>query len=610
MTQHVLLISLGPVQEFIASARRCRDLWFGSWVLSELAKAAAAGIVDELGTDSAALEALVFPAAETRSALDEGSAMSVANKLVVRVAGDGARAHAAAERGRERMLARLEALREEAFARVGKGDPRRERHFLIEVAKHQVDELFEYLWVAVIEGEGEAGYADARAAADQLLQARKNVRTWKQPTLWACEGVPKSSVDGVRESVLREDLYDRAVTGPRRAPALPAEHRRTSYGVHGAERLCGVGLLKRWGVQLDRAGRRRIERFFSTAHVAALPLLLGIDSDARRKPALATAWQSLRKAAGPAAEELDVVPGRGTDLFGRTDGAILFPQRLSEIFVDCGFPVDSDKAKAALRELKSFRDLAGRGDPLPYYAILVADGDSMGEIIKQKTSPSEHRNLSKALDSFAGSAGDIVEEHDGRLIYSGGDDVLAFLPLHKAIECAHALAKRFAKLPNATLSAGIAIVHYLDPMGAALNVARAAEKRAKSLPGKNALAVTLDKRSGGTTTVCDHWEPLAPRLLDLCELHTADAIPDKAGHELADLARLGKELGAIQRSEAIRILGRKRAKRGKETIAAATLERLKAHLGEDVAELGRELAIAALIAQAKGQAAPSAEEGV
>jgi hypothetical protein len=26
---HVIVISIGPVQEFIASARKCRDLWFG-----------------------------------------------------------------------------------------------------------------------------------------------------------------------------------------------------------------------------------------------------------------------------------------------------------------------------------------------------------------------------------------------------------------------------------------------------------------------------------------------------------------------------------------------------------------------------------------------------
>ncbi|HTQ79571.1 MAG TPA: type III-B CRISPR-associated protein Cas10/Cmr2, partial [Thermoanaerobaculia bacterium] len=37
----ILLITLGPVQDFIAAARRCRDLWFGSWLLSELSKATA-----------------------------------------------------------------------------------------------------------------------------------------------------------------------------------------------------------------------------------------------------------------------------------------------------------------------------------------------------------------------------------------------------------------------------------------------------------------------------------------------------------------------------------------------------------------------------------------
>jgi CRISPR-associated protein Cmr2 len=30
-----MVIGVGPVQEFIASARRSRDLWFGSWLLSE-----------------------------------------------------------------------------------------------------------------------------------------------------------------------------------------------------------------------------------------------------------------------------------------------------------------------------------------------------------------------------------------------------------------------------------------------------------------------------------------------------------------------------------------------------------------------------------------------
>ena len=39
--EYLFLASIGPVQSFIASARRTRDLWFGSMLLSELAKAAA-----------------------------------------------------------------------------------------------------------------------------------------------------------------------------------------------------------------------------------------------------------------------------------------------------------------------------------------------------------------------------------------------------------------------------------------------------------------------------------------------------------------------------------------------------------------------------------------
>lgn len=38
-TQYLMAFAIGPVQEFIASARRSRDLWFGSWLLSEMSSA-------------------------------------------------------------------------------------------------------------------------------------------------------------------------------------------------------------------------------------------------------------------------------------------------------------------------------------------------------------------------------------------------------------------------------------------------------------------------------------------------------------------------------------------------------------------------------------------
>ena len=73
---HVLIMSVGPVQEFIAGGRKCRDLWFGSWLLSEVAVAAAKAIQAQAGDG-----ALVFP-----GGLAVGRDTSAANKIVARVA--------------------------------------------------------------------------------------------------------------------------------------------------------------------------------------------------------------------------------------------------------------------------------------------------------------------------------------------------------------------------------------------------------------------------------------------------------------------------------------------------------------------------------------------
>lgn len=52
---HLLAVSVGPVQEFIAAARRTRDLWFGSRLLSEISRAVAKAIEGQGGR-------LIFPA--------------------------------------------------------------------------------------------------------------------------------------------------------------------------------------------------------------------------------------------------------------------------------------------------------------------------------------------------------------------------------------------------------------------------------------------------------------------------------------------------------------------------------------------------------------------
>ncbi len=75
MSAHLLAIAVGPVQGFIAAARRTRDLWFGSHLLSEISKAAAKSVHDDGGR-------LVFPAPEDPADLERDSPLIVANVIL------------------------------------------------------------------------------------------------------------------------------------------------------------------------------------------------------------------------------------------------------------------------------------------------------------------------------------------------------------------------------------------------------------------------------------------------------------------------------------------------------------------------------------------------
>ncbi len=221
---YLFLAHIGPVQEFIASARRSRDLWFGSWLLSELSKSAAAAIADQNTLDS-----LVFPAPQDRSDLVAKTELTVANRVVAVVEQEPS---AIGEAVRDAVVRRLQEIKQEAFQGV-RGD------YDEAVATRQVDDLLEYFWVAMPLPDP-SQYASVRAQVEALMAARKATRDFS-PVTWGAQA-PKSSLDGLRESVIPEEQYDKVRRG-----SMKAETLRKLYGVGPAERLCGVGLLKRHG---------------------------------------------------------------------------------------------------------------------------------------------------------------------------------------------------------------------------------------------------------------------------------------------------------------------------------------------------------------------------
>ena len=264
--------------------------------------------------------------------------------------------------------------------------------------------------------------------------------------------------------------------------------------------------------------------------------------------------------------------------------------------------------------------------PLPYYAILVADGDHMGNAIQLQTTFEAHQELSRALDEFAQGVRTTVErDHGGELIYAGGDDVLAFVPLHRAVACARELAKdfksRLAGFPvgkdketdevvSPTLSVGIGISHFMDPLRGALNLARKAEKLAKEK--RNSLAVIVDKRSGPPVEVTGIWGTLDQRLDDYARMHQKDWVPDGAAYDLRELVRLleraeeaeKKNLVELVKKEAERILRRKQPQHGEEkAIHQEILDRLIGDIRSlEVRQVADRLIVARLLAQAADEA--------
>ncbi len=613
-SDHLLLVALGPVQDFIASARRCQDLWFGSWLLSDLSAATARAL---LGAGASA--SLVFPLRDQLE-LDAGRT-SIANKiLAVLPAATPDHARSVAEGARRAMEARLVDHATHHFEALS-GD----QHFHAEIAMAQVHDLMEYLWVAVPLPEG--GYAEARRRAEALLAARKNTRTWPAVPWDTGSGVPKSSLDGERESVLDEALYDRVRRG-----ALSAEVLRRRYKAKPSERLSGVDLLKRFGQELDEeldqapAARGR-PAFHSTSHVASLPALVRLARQGEgRRAAYDTYLAALRdlgldverfrvraSSHHPASiqspwAEVEVetpVAWSGAASRATYDGALLYPDRLPSILEE-GIP-DGVTDEALERGRTAQRHfLKGLGDLSPdrvgaYYGLLLADGDRLGRLLDELASLESHQAVAAALGDFAQRAAEIVREGAGSLVYAGGDDVLALVPLHTALAVARSLSEAFSNAlaevaaplgPERapTLSVGLALCHHMAPMSESLALARDAERLAKTQ--RSSLAILARKRGGADQAALGTWTAspaLDERLVRWAKALYEDRLPDGVAYHLEAAVRdfeieaPGTEAGADPHRGVIasllrRVLERRRAQHGDEAMTGALHDALHSAL--------------------------------
>lgn len=216
-----------------------------------------------------------------------------------------------------------------------------------------------------------------------------------------------------------------------------------------------------------------------------------------------------------------------------------------------------------------------------YYALLLMDGDHMGKLVNGETlsskwdsvmhpdivsrlkssefdatyrinwgkvfdsyprrilTPSVHASISEALGDFAlYGVNKIIQKHQGVLVYAGGDDVCAVLPVRYAYAAAREIrdyyhgffrvvnrdgSKKLEEskwLPEPgklsvglgtgkeiSISAAILICHHKENMGAMVDRAHhLLDEKSKAEMDRNACVIELKKRSGGSRFFGAKWD--------------------------------------------------------------------------------------------------------
>jgi len=141
--------------------------------------------------------------------------------------------------------------------------------------------------------------------------------------------------------------------------------------------------------------------------------------------------------------------------------------------------------------------------------VLMMDGDSLGE---QMSDINNQTEIATALNTFTQKVADDVREKNGFLIYAGGDDVLALLPLEDALACALACRNTYDAAFHGTgitttLSGAVIYAHVKTALGEVLRQAHhILDDHAKEGAGRDAIAIRVLKPGGDHLTWAQPWQ--------------------------------------------------------------------------------------------------------
>lgn len=599
------------------------------------------------------------------SATGDLSIANFPNQVLVLVPGDRNAVEEIAKTGVEAVTKTWGEIADECrqqFAKHGLLPPVVEKQWAYQVAAHRVFELY---WSGLEVPASAGAFASRFSAYDlrspspygalielagKVLGARKMTRTLEQigQQGWRC------SLCGARAALADYDTYNSSRYPTRQDILIPRYPKLKSYWARVAdcfefrfresERLCAVCTVRRlapehyFGPRFQRSGTTFDYRFPSTSTVATAQAVSRALDQARADRSVARALKDFDREVRAALEGTRIVPDArpvplvtrradGLDVggFADLDGGWLYPDTYDPEALAREYgktPKDMVPVARAGREALSAlgRTLAGRAvtfAPGNYLGIIAVDGDKMGDWVsgvavgEQFTLDWQNR-LSGCLADFAAEVRRSLEEIlPGRLVYGGGDDVLAFVPAERSLEALLLLHQAYQTCVAQpvgyplTISMACMLARHNDPLSASIAKAQYLLKHeAKEKRGRDAFVFYRTTEAVVAGSKNRALQPLQAVYASMLSLARGD------GHGLSSalvpaLTRLAE--GAAQwkgPGEALENLVRWQAYRH-TTPAGATPEAREAYrdrIAEIVVELFRAVGCAIDVERAKGNA--------
>ncbi len=538
--------TLGPVQAFVSQARRTRDFWAGSFLLSTLTAHAMNAVRKQNGR-------IIMPEVSDDKMLERVSQSSGRGPNI----GTLPNCFEAAELSEHFDGKKIAKAVQDEWKRIADAVWTFDRLETAGVDKN--------LWETQIEGFWEIAWVIADAQETNVLAMRKNWRNHYPPE----QSGDKCTMMGEWQELSGVSRPNREVQknfweGVRRGMGAG------QMDLRDGERLCAIAYVKRRFVHVWEKlnpGWTLPTGVPSTSYMAAvhwLERLIISDPDpqaiqdlcAEAKKAKALSEKLTRiTCLSSALNDHPAISGHLVDI----DGPLFFENELrllSESKHAKTGEMKPDEAKKIRVLRKKVVASAKKNDPAfpdapsPFYAILVMDGDHLGKT--KKAMGGDAIKLSEALAAFTGEVQVIVKKH-GFLVYAGGDDVLALLPLENALDCALAVRNAYMTVfknkavlsGNYSISAAVIYAHMKLPLTLVLKDAQYLLKEvAKDECERDAIAVRIWKPGGEQVTWSMKWGLNGAKVNKLSELAKAFQADEKGepGYASKPLFRIRERL--------------------------------------------------------------------